>query len=130
MNKTTKPLLSKEQKDSKKDDEVNFEGEIDFTEEITNKERKQEEITNQSNQDEEKDKNSEEADKKSIYIKNVDFSTTPEELDEHFKKCGDINRITILCDKYTGVPKGYIILISDMHLLNSIHWKPKKSQKL
>jgi len=40
-------------------------------------------------------------------VKNVDQSATPQELEEHFKSCGAIDRITILCDKYTGVPKGY-----------------------
>jgi polyadenylate-binding protein 2 len=106
MNKSSKPLQARETKESRKEEEVNFEGEIDFTEEITNKEKKLEDVNTQPNQEDEKEKISEEAEKKSIYIKNVDFSTTPEELEEHFKKCGDINRITILCDKYTGVPKG------------------------
>ena len=87
-------------------DEINFEGEVDFLEEITNKEIINKEIGNHSIQEGEKENSIEEVDKKSIYIKNVDFSTTPEELEEHFKKSGEINRITILCDKYTGVPKG------------------------
>lgn len=43
---------------------------------------------------------------RSIYVKNVDFSAVPEDLEEHFKSCGDISRITILVDKYTGLPKG------------------------
>lgn len=43
---------------------------------------------------------------RSIYIKNVDFTATPEELEEHFKSCGDIIKVTILCDKYTGHSKG------------------------
>ena len=87
-------------------DEINFEGDVDFSEEITNKDKNNKEIVNHTVQDEDKEKSLEEADLKSIYIKNVDFSTTPEELEEHFKKSGEINRITILCDKYTGVPKG------------------------
>ena len=37
----------------------------------------------------------------------VDYATTPEELQAHFKDCGIINRITILCDTFTGQPKGY-----------------------
>ena len=41
-----------------------------------------------------------------MYIKNVDYMTTKEELMEHFKECGTIVRVTILCDKYTGNPKG------------------------
>jgi len=45
-------------------------------------------------------------DEKSIYIGQVDYEATPEELQEHFQGCGIINRITILCDKL-GQPKGY-----------------------
>jgi polyadenylate-binding protein 2 len=47
-----------------------------------------------------------EADGRSVYVGNVDYGSTPEELQEHFNSCGTINRITILCDKYTGHPKG------------------------
>jgi polyadenylate-binding protein 2 len=47
-----------------------------------------------------------EADKFSVYVKNVDYDACPEDLEEHFKHCGLINRITILIDKYTGLPKG------------------------
>ena len=109
MNKSENTKNKNDSKENRKEDsqELHFEGgEIDFTEELTNKD-KNKEINQPQLQEEDKDRSSEEADKKSIYIKNVDFSTTPEELEEHFKKCGDINRITILCDKYTGVPKGY-----------------------
>ena len=47
-----------------------------------------------------------EIDNRSIYVKNVDFSATCEELEEHFKAYGSVNRITIICDKFTGIPKG------------------------
>mmetsp|Transcript_87261 Transcript_87261/g.191786 ORF Transcript_87261/g.191786 Transcript_87261/m.191786 type:complete len:197 (-) Transcript_87261:225-815(-) len=53
------------------------------------------------------EKNTEEADKRSVYVGNVDYAATPEELQEHFKSCGGINRITILIDKFSGTPKGY-----------------------
>merc|ERR1712146_570079 len=46
------------------------------------------------------------ADARSVHVNNVDFSSTPEELLEHFQSCGNILRITILCDKFTGRPKG------------------------
>merc|ERR1719157_60696 len=49
----------------------------------------------------------EEVDKRSVYIGSVDYGSTPEELQEHFKSCGIINRITILVDKFTGSPKGF-----------------------
>ncbi|KAG5729999.1 hypothetical protein E4T56_gene20205 [Termitomyces sp. T112] len=47
------------------------------------------------------------ADSRSIYVGNVDYSATPEEIQGHFQACGTINRVTILCDKFTGHPKGY-----------------------
>lgn len=36
----------------------------------------------------------------------VDYASTPEELQVHFAPAGTINRVTILFDKFTG-PKGY-----------------------
>ena len=51
--------------------------------------------------------NSEAQDARSIYIGNVDYAATPEELHAHFQSCGTINRITILCDKLSGHPKGF-----------------------
>ncbi|KAI7833413.1 hypothetical protein BX661DRAFT_178343 [Kickxella alabastrina] len=46
-------------------------------------------------------------DSRSIYVGNVDYVTTPEELQDQFKGSGSINRVTILCDKFTGHPKGF-----------------------
>ncbi|KAG8913849.1 cytoplasmic RNA-binding protein, partial [Tulasnella sp. 408] len=46
-------------------------------------------------------------DGRSVYVGNVDYGATPEELQQHFLSCGSINRITIVCDKFTGNPKGY-----------------------
>jgi polyadenylate-binding protein 2 len=45
-------------------------------------------------------------DARSIFIGNVDYSTTPEDLQSFFQRFGNINRITILLDRYTGRPKG------------------------
>ncbi len=36
----------------------------------------------------------------------MDYSCTPEEVQQHFQSCGTINRITIRTDKYRQ-PKGY-----------------------
>lgn len=47
-----------------------------------------------------------EADGRSIYVGSVDYSATPEELQEHFAGCGTVNRVTILCDKFRN-PKGF-----------------------
>merc|ERR1712066_357597 len=64
----------------------------------------------------------EDVDKRSVYIGQVDYGSTPEELQEHFKSCGQINRITILVDKYTGQPKGfaYIEFADDQCVQNSL----------
>jgi len=51
--------------------------------------------------------NKEELDARSVFVGNVDFAATPEELQAHFQSCGTVNRITILCDKFTGHPKGF-----------------------
>lgn len=45
-------------------------------------------------------------DARSVYIGNVDYGASPEELQKHFESCGVIQRVTILCDKYSGHPKG------------------------
>ncbi|GAA5932659.1 polyadenylate-binding protein [Sporobolomyces koalae] len=45
-------------------------------------------------------------DARSVYVGNVDYAATPEEIQKHFAPCGTINRVTILFDKFTG-PKGY-----------------------
>merc|ERR1719189_3503411 len=64
----------------------------------------------------------EEADSRSVYIGSVDYGSTPEELQEHFKSCGQMNRITILVDKYTGSPKGfaYIEFADEQSVQNSL----------
>ncbi|SHO78757.1 Similar to S.cerevisiae protein SGN1 (Cytoplasmic RNA-binding protein) [Malassezia sympodialis ATCC 42132] len=46
-------------------------------------------------------------DARSIYVGNVDYGATPEEIQQHFQSCGTIHRVTILCDKFTGHPKGF-----------------------
>ncbi|XP_076922121.1 polyadenylate-binding protein 2-like [Bidens hawaiensis] len=48
----------------------------------------------------------EEADARSIYVGNVDYACTPEEVQQHFQSCGTVNRVTILTDKF-GQPKGF-----------------------
>lgn len=53
------------------------------------------------------EENKEAIDQRSVFIGNVDYGATPEEIQAHFQSCGTINRVTILCDKFTGHPKGY-----------------------
>lgn len=47
------------------------------------------------------------SDARSIYVGNVDYMATVEELGAHFADCGTINRVTIMCNKHTGQPKGF-----------------------
>lgn len=46
-------------------------------------------------------------DEKSIYVGEVDYECTGEELKAVFSCCGTVNRVTIQVDKYTGHPKGF-----------------------
>merc|ERR1712012_811840 len=46
-------------------------------------------------------------DARSVYVGNVDYGATAEELEQHFHGCGSINRVTILCNKFDGNPKGF-----------------------
>lgn len=48
-----------------------------------------------------------EVDNRSIYVGNVDYGATAEELEQHFHGCGSVNRVTILCNKFDGSPKGF-----------------------
>ncbi|KAK8202751.1 hypothetical protein IWZ01DRAFT_442897 [Phyllosticta capitalensis] len=49
----------------------------------------------------------EDIDARSVFVGNVDYGASPEEIQAHFQSCGAINRVTILLDKFTGHPKGY-----------------------
>ena len=44
---------------------------------------------------------------RSIYVGNVEYATTPEELQQLFQSCGTVNRVTILSDKFEN-PKGCV----------------------
>ncbi|CAM9012501.1 unnamed protein product [Wickerhamomyces anomalus] len=46
-------------------------------------------------------------DARSVYVGNVDYDSSPEELQKHFQSVGVINRVTILLNKFTGQPKGF-----------------------
>jgi polyadenylate-binding protein 2 len=50
----------------------------------------------------------EDIDSRSIFVGNVDYEVSPEEIQNHFQPCGSINRVTILLDKFTGHPKGFV----------------------
>ncbi|KAI9678115.1 MAG: cytoplasmic RNA-binding protein [Caeruleum heppii] len=59
----------------------------------------------QQSQDLREDK--EDIDARSVFVGNVDYGASPEEIQAHFQSAGSINRVTILLDKFTGQPKGY-----------------------
>mmetsp|Transcript_16983 Transcript_16983/g.24386 ORF Transcript_16983/g.24386 Transcript_16983/m.24386 type:complete len:227 (-) Transcript_16983:210-890(-) len=72
-------------------------------------------------------------DSRSIYVGNVDYSATPAELQAHFQDCGQINRITILCNKATGQPKGFAYIefaeeeaVSNATILNESTFKGRQ----
>jgi polyadenylate-binding protein 2 len=46
-------------------------------------------------------------DERSVFVQNVDFKTTGEELMAFFQPCGSVERVTILADKF-GHPKGCV----------------------
>ncbi|CAL0303120.1 unnamed protein product [Lupinus luteus] len=48
----------------------------------------------------------EELDSRSIYVGNVDYACTAEDVRRHFERCGIVNRVTIPVDNY-GHPKGF-----------------------
>jgi RNA recognition motif-containing protein len=61
-------------------------------------------------------KNQREVDRRSIYVSNIPFKISPWQLKEIFCKgnqqvdgCGEnaVNRVTIVCDRVTGLPKGF-----------------------
>ena len=56
--------------------------------------------------------NKEDVDARSVFVGNVDYGASPEEIQAHFQSCGSINRVTILLDKFTGHPKGYAFAFS------------------
>jgi polyadenylate-binding protein 2 len=51
----------------------------------------------------------EDVDSRSIFVGNVDYGASPEEIQAHFQSVGSINRVTILLDKFTGHPKGLVV---------------------
>ncbi|KAG2312462.1 hypothetical protein Bca4012_027011 [Brassica carinata] len=63
----------------------------------------------------------EEVDLRSIYVGNVDYACTPEEVQQHFQSCGTVNRVTILTDKF-GQPKGfaYVEFVEEEAVQNSL----------
>ncbi|XP_058639486.1 embryonic polyadenylate-binding protein 2 isoform X1 [Onychostoma macrolepis] len=47
------------------------------------------------------------SDRRSIYVGNVDYGATADELEMYFNGCGHVNRVTIPYNRFTGHPKGF-----------------------
>lgn len=62
-------------------------------------------------QDQDLREDREDIDARSIFVGNVDYGASPEEIQAHFQSCGSINRVTILLDKFTGHPKGCVLYL-------------------
>ena len=45
-------------------------------------------------------------DERSVFVGNVDYATTDDDLMQLFAACGDIARVLIKKDKWTGKPMG------------------------
>jgi polyadenylate-binding protein 2 len=52
------------------------------------------------------DEAKEEVDARSVYVGNVDYEASAEELQSHFIDCGAVNRVTIPTDRFSS-PKGF-----------------------
>jgi RNA recognition motif-containing protein len=70
-------------------------------------------IQQKSNEEKKDDKVSEppadpqeEVNGRSVFVKNVHFSATTQEIEKHFADCGPISRVTILKNKMTYAPLG------------------------
>jgi RNA recognition motif-containing protein len=48
----------------------------------------------------------EEVNNRSIVVRNIDFQSSIDEVELMFRKFGLINKVTLICDKYTGKSKG------------------------
>ena len=46
----------------------------------------------------------------------MDYGATADELEIHFNGCGPVNRVTILCDRFSGHPKGWVYPLPSHHL--------------
>ncbi len=50
---------------------------------------------------------------KSIYVGNIAFETTPDQLRELFSRHGDVFSVKLINDRYTGKPRGFAFVEMD-----------------
>ncbi|XP_029283168.1 embryonic polyadenylate-binding protein 2 isoform X2 [Cottoperca gobio] len=67
------------------------------------------------------------ADNRSVYVGNVDYGATADELEIHFNGCGPVNRVTILCDRFSGHPKGWDQLVHTVFIFAYIEFSDPDS---
>lgn len=76
-----------------------------------------------------------EIDGRSVYVGNVDYQSTPEQLESFFKVVGVIERITILFDRYSGLSKGYAYVEFEKpesveKAINDLHGQPFRGREI
>ncbi|XP_037927271.1 polyadenylate-binding protein 2-like [Teleopsis dalmanni] len=54
--------------------------------------------------------NQQEIDARSVYVGNIDYGASAEELEVFFLRCGDVNRVSIVRNKSDGRPKGFAFI--------------------
>lgn len=72
-------------------------------------------------------------DSRSVFVGQVDYSATVEDLKTLFSACGPVNRVTILVDKHTGHPRGFAYIefkdqesVNNAVLLNDTEFKGRQ----
>lgn len=60
----------------------------------------------------------------------VDYGGTAEELEAYFSHCGEVHRVTILCDKFSGRPKGSVQGLGQGHCWAQVARQPLPSPAL
>jgi RNA recognition motif-containing protein len=50
---------------------------------------------------------------KSIYVGNISFDITPEQLRELFAAHGEVKSVKLISDRYTGKPRGFAFVEMD-----------------
>ncbi len=56
---------------------------------------------------------------KSIYVGNLSFDTTPEQLRELFSMHGEVKSVKVVSDRYTGKPRGFAFVEMDDEVVES-----------
>lgn len=50
---------------------------------------------------------------KSLYVGNISFDTTPEQLHDLFSAHGEVKSVKLVNDRYTGKPRGFAFVEMD-----------------